>query len=108
MKPIAGDPLTVNLPLTRLVINPTRPLIRLQTWPLKPDLDGANLRLLEPGNIALVRTRRGVKQRLIRVIHPSRTRRGRGRRFFVGCDRHGWCRAYWVSTIISIADRTHR
>lgn len=101
MKEIPGDPLTGAVPITRLLIRPTRPLIRLDTWPLKPDIDSFNLRLLKPGNIAMIRTRRGIKERLIRVIHTSRN----GRRFFVGCNRRGMCRPYWVSQIITIEGR---
>lgn len=101
MREIPGDPLTGQLPATRLVISPLRPAVKLDVWPLKPDIDIVNLRLLKPGNIAMVRTRRGVKERMIRVIHASRN----GRRYFVGCNRHGWCRSYWASQIISIEGR---
>lgn len=105
VREIPGDPLTGSVPVTRLLIRPTRPLVRLETWPLRPDIDPVNLRLLKPGNIAMVRTRRGLKERMIRVIQPSRTRLGKGRRFFVGCDRRGRCHSYWVSQIISIEAR---
>jgi hypothetical protein len=103
MRPIAGDPLTGQLPRTRLVIATPRSKVQLETWPLKPDVDYVTLRLLQPGNIAAVRTRFGVRQRLIRVIHHRR-----GRRFFVGCNRRGWCWPYWVSAIISIEQRQRR
>lgn len=100
-----GDPLTSQLPRTQLVIRPQRSRVELDTWPLRPDADHVTLRLLQPGNIALVRTRFGVRERLIRVIHSSMNRRGKGRRFFVGCNRQGWCRPYWISQIISIEAR---
>lgn len=102
---IAGDPLTGSLPVTRLDIRPKRSKVELQTWPFKPDLDSVNFRLLHPGNIALVRTRLGLKQRMIRVIQPSWSRRGKGRRFFVGCNKQGWCFPYWVGQIVSIEAR---
>ena len=101
MSEIPGDPLTGQMPVTRLVIKPTRPLVRLETWPLKPDIDSINLRLLLPGNIAMVRTRFGLKERMIRVIHSSR----KGRRYFVGCNKQGWCRPYWASQIVAIEGR---
>lgn len=101
---IEGDPLTGSLPRTQLVVSPRKSKVELQTWPLKPDVDSVTLRLLKPGNIAAVRTRRGVKLLRIRVVHHSNTRRGKGRRFFIGDDRRGHCRAHWVSDIISIEE----
>jgi hypothetical protein len=106
MREIPGDPLTGQVPVTRLLIRPTRPLVRLDTWPLKPDIDSVNLRLLQPGNIALVRTRGGLKERMIRVVHASLNWRGKGRRYFIGCSKRGWCRPYWVSQIVTIEGRT--
>lgn len=105
MREIPGDPLTGSVPVTRLVVMPRRSKVELSTWPLKPDVDAITLRLLKPGNIALVRTWRGPRERMIRVVQPSRTRRGKGRRFFVGCDKHGRCHSYWVSDIVSIEAR---
>lgn len=101
MREIPGDPLTGQLPRTQVLISPMRSKVRLDTWPLKPDIDVVNLRLLKPGNIAAIRTRLGVRQRMIRVIRSHR----KGRRYFIGCSRKGWCRPYWVAQIISIEAR---
>ena len=105
MREIPGDPLTGQLPATRLVISPLRTAVKLDVWPLKPDLDPVNLRLLKPGNVAYVRTRWGIKERMIRTVNVSRHWRGKGRRFFVGMNRRGTCRPYWASQIISIEGR---
>jgi hypothetical protein len=109
MRKIQGDPLTGSLPRTQLVIpqaimGPTRkrrpqPL----QWPAVPDPQAITMMQMMPGRIAYVRTRFGIRKRQIRVVHVSTERgRNRGRHYFVGHTRKGWCYSYWLDQVIRV------
>ena len=108
-KKIPGDPLTGLLPRTQLVIpqaimGPTRTRkARPLQWPLVSDPQAVTMMQMTPGRVAYVRTRLGIRRWQIRVVHTSREYgRNRGRHFFVGQDRHGWCHRAWVDRVVRV------
>jgi len=105
-RPVPGDPLTGALPVTKLVVatdvmGPTRVRRpRPPEWPLVPDAEAALV--LQPGRVAFVRHRRGVRRYLIRTVTRS-TMPGpnRGRTYVTGMSQRGWCHSFWASHIVS-------
>ena len=106
---IPGDPLTGSLPRTQLIVpqavlGPIRaqPSRGRDTWPIVPDSMTVTMEQLRPGRIASYRTRRGVRQMLVRVVSVSHERRSRGRHYVVGVTPRGVCRSVWVDRVISV------
>lgn len=105
MKPIQGDPLTGSLPVTRVVRLDLDGSVRRSrdklSWPLVQEHEYVSE--AEPGLVAYVRTRFGVRQVLVRMICRSHARgRNRGRRYLVGMTRNGWCAASWLDAVIKV------
>ena len=106
---IVGDPLTEQLPRTRLLVpsdvygpvrerRPVRP-----EWPIIPDPMAITLDSMAPGRIAYVRTRFGIRRWQIRAVNRStELGKNRGRHYLVGHDRKGWCHAAWVDQVVSV------
>lgn len=102
---IPGDPLTGSLPVTQLVAQgPARQRRERprDAWPIVPDSIVVGDSELEVGRVASVRTRRGTVRVLVRVVNKSYERANRGRHYFVGQTRRGWCRSFWVSEVIRV------
>jgi hypothetical protein len=106
---IVGDPLTGSLPKTQLVIpsevlGPVRtPRVkRIDAWPLVPDPLAISSEQMRAGRIAVVRTRLGIRRYQIRTLRRSAQRPNRGRHFFVGQTRRGWCRPVWLDRVIRV------
>jgi hypothetical protein len=109
-KRIPGDPLTGVLPVTRLIVpqalyGPVRqPRSKPQTaWPILPDPLAISYDQMVPGRVAYVRTRRGIRRYLIRVVNKSREPgKNRGRHYVIGHDRKGWCHKAWADQVVRI------
>ena len=110
---IPGDPLTGSLPRTQLVVpqdayGPVRQRRRTiierdeQSWPRVADPMAVTFRQMVPGRIAFVRTRRGIRRWQIRTVNKSREVHNRGRHFFTGMDRRGFCHSAWVDRVVSV------
>lgn len=110
-KQVPGDPLTGSLPRTRLIVpqevlgpmrTPRPRAVRLE-WPIVPDPMAVTVSQMRAGRVAYVRTRWGIRRRQIRTINRS-TAPGphRGRHFFTGMTRRGWCRSAWVDQVIRV------
>ena len=103
---VVGDPLTGALPRTRVVIpqavhGPTRHQAR-PVWPHIPDTQAVTLRQLQPGRVAYVRRRYGIRHYQIRTVHRSyQPGRNRGRTYVTGMTRTGRCTTFWADTIVS-------
>jgi hypothetical protein len=103
---IPGDPLTGSLPRTHLVVpqaimGPVRKSQAL-AWPNVPDPMAVTMIQMIPGRVAYVRTRFGIRRLQIRLVSVSRQRPNKGRHYFVGQDRHGWCRTYWLDRVARV------
>lgn len=108
-RPVPGDPLTGQLPATRLVVTipalgPTRREARARSsWPVIPDPATITERELLPGTVAVIRTRFGIRRWQVRVVRRSMERgRNRGRHYVVGQTRKGWCRRGWLERVIRV------
>lgn len=114
MMPIAGEPLTGQLPRTQIVIpqdvlGPVRKqrISIRDEWPHVADSLGITMKQLQPGRVAAVRTPRGVRTWVVRTVNTSREGRNKGRHFFTGMDRRGWCHTAWVGQVISVESVQH-
>jgi hypothetical protein len=108
-RPVPGDPLTGSLPRTQLVVPQDiyGPVRQRRTkprdeWPIRPDSMATTVRQMAPGRVAAVRTRFGVRTWLIRTVNTSREMHNRGRHFFTGMDRRGFCHSAWIDQVISV------
>lgn len=105
---VPGDPLTGHIPKTQLVVwTDTRGGAYLRRspdrqWPVVPEPMAVTIRQMEPGKVAYVRTRWGIRQWRIRTINRSTWRRNNGRHYFTGMDRHGRCHSAWVDRVVSV------
>lgn len=71
-----------------------------------PDPVALSIEAMEPGRVAYVRTRRGVRRWQIRLVSRSREPHNRGRHYVVGHDRKGWCHAAWADQVIRVESVT--
>jgi hypothetical protein len=110
---IAGDPLTGSLPRTQLVVpqdifgpvrQPRRTIVDRdkESWPRVADPMAVTFQQMIPGRVAFVRTRWGIRRWQIRTVNRSREMRNKGRHFFVGMDRRGFCHSAWVESVVSV------
>ena len=107
---IKGDPLTGSLPRTQLIvpqevhgpIRTRKPRYKPDEWPRTPDPEAISMDQLEPGRVAYVSYRRGVRKYLIRTATRSREMGpNRGRTYVTGMSRRGWCHSFWADRIVS-------
>jgi hypothetical protein len=109
MREIPGDPLTGSvpaLPRTQMYITPKqlgpakRHFVerRRDQWPYVADPEAISYERMRPGSIASVRTRRGVRTWQVRLVGLT----AKGKRFFVGMDRKGWCHSAMLGQVISV------
>ena len=89
-----GDPL---LPSTQLLIR-----AKAESWPHRPDPEAVVSRMMVTGRIAFVRTRFGIRRWRIRMVRVASRGRHRGRHFFVGYDRRGWCHVAWLDRVVRV------
>jgi hypothetical protein len=106
---VPGDPLTGSLPRTQLVIDAEalgparRRRSQPPTWPLVPDPMAVTVAQMSTGKVAYVRTRWGIRRWQIRTLNRSNEiGRNRGRHYFTGMTRKGWCRSAWVDRVVSV------
>jgi hypothetical protein len=103
---VIGDPLTGSLPRTHLVVpqaimGPVRKR-RPLAWPAVPDPSAVTMMQMIPGRVAYVRTRFGIRRLQIRLVAVSRERPNKGRHYFVGHNRKGRCRSYWLDRVMRV------
>ena len=107
MREIVGDPLTGQLPATRLIVpqdtyGPVNSKKKAEQWPRVADPQMYTMNQLMPGRIISVRTMRGVRTWQVRTVCRSFERRNKGRHYVTAMDRHGFCHSAWVDRIISV------
>ena len=113
---VPGDPLLSRpplpeLPSTKLLkvvgdLPPRRHANDREVWPRVSDPEPVVIARIRPGYVAWVRTNRGVRQYLVRLVTLSHERRNKGRHFLVGMDRQGWCHAHWLDRVIRVEPLT--
>jgi hypothetical protein len=109
---IPGDPLTGQLPRTRLIVpqDPLGPVRNKRSrfapdeWPRTADPIGYTIRQLTPGRIVTVRLRfGGIRRWKVRMVSTSHEFRNKGRHYIVAMDSKGWCHTAWVHEVISVS-----